>query len=129
MKIIYGGCQRAFGIKHHSILFNLIYNDFTITKHNNLLYYNSEINYYSYSYRSQFRTSFFSVGINHQHLPIYSTGFSYVMSKRGQDIFTFEPSLRITNELGLSGVYALYKISPEDSTSYERISARIGTSI
>ncbi|MGE3062755.1 MAG: SdrD B-like domain-containing protein [bacterium] len=121
--------QRIFGLKHRSVLFNLLYNQFSVAKHNNLLYYNSDINHYSYSYRTQLRTSVFSLGLFGNHQPINSTGFSYVMSRKGRDVFGVEPSFRITNELSLSGGYSLFRVSPEDSTSYERISARIGTSI
>ncbi|MDD3803932.1 MAG: SdrD B-like domain-containing protein [bacterium] len=121
--------QRVLGLNHRSVLFNSLYNEFSFTGHNNLLYYNSEINHYSYSYRSQYRSSSFSIGIYGRHLPVNSTGFSHSMSRSGRDIFSVEPSLRITNELGLSGGYSLYKITPEDSSSYERISARVGTAI
>jgi len=121
--------QRVLGIRHRSVLFNVWQNEFSVSSHNNLLYYNSEINHYSYAFRSSLRTSLFSLGIYGQHNPQYSTGFSYVMSRRGRDIYGVEPSLRITNELGLSGAYTIYRIYPEDSTSYERISARIGTAI
>lgn len=121
--------QRVFGLKHRSVIFDLLSNEFTISKHNNLLYYNSEINHYSYSYRSQLRSSIFSLGVYGLHQPINSTGFSYVMQRKGRDILGLEPSLKITDELRLSGGYLLNKIFPEDSSSYERISARVSTSI
>ncbi|HAV93148.1 TPA: hypothetical protein DCW38_08235, partial [candidate division WOR-3 bacterium] len=121
--------QRVLGVKHKSNLFNVLYNDFSLTKSYNLLYYNSEMENISYSYRTYLRTTYFSLGIYGQHLPINSTNFSYFMYRRGRDNIGIEPSLRITNELSLAGGYSLYKMVPDDSTSYERFNARVMTSI